>query len=159
MAEQAPASLREKRPGRTTPPAPAGPRAAVLLEVVLSMTIFMTMGVVILAGMRGGVIATGRLRFEARARNLAVTALSELQMGQLPLRDNGPNSSEDKSLAGWTWQVVVSDPEYGGQGLPLKQVEIVIANTETNYIYRLGQLLQDEQDQDQAGAGEEEARE
>ncbi len=125
------------------------------------MSIFVTMGAVILAGIRSGVVATGRLRFEARARNLAITALSELQMGQLALRDDGPNSYEDESLDGWTWQVVVSDPQLGWQGPPLKQVEIVIANTDMDYIYRLGQLVQDdqEQEQEQADASEEEAPE
>lgn len=134
-------------------------RAAILLEVVLSMAIFVTMAGVILAGVRGSILATHRLGLEARARDLAVTALSEVQMGQLPLRDDGPNSYEDESLAGWTWQVVVSEPEIGGQVLALKRVEIVIANTKTDYTYRMGQLVRDDQDQDEPDAGQEEAGE
>ncbi len=120
-------------------------RGAILLEVVLSMAIFVTMAGVILTGVRNSVLTMHRLGFEARARNLAVTALSEVQMGQLPLQDDGPNSYEDESLAEWTWQVVVSEPEIGGQVLALKRVEIVIANTDTDYTYRLGQLLRDEE--------------
>lgn len=122
------------------------------------MAIFVTMAGVILAGIRNSVLATHRLGLEARARNLAVTALSEVQMGQLPLQDDGPNSYEDESLAGWTWQVVVSEPEIGGQVLELKRVEIVIANTETDYTYRLGQWVRDDQE-DEADAGKEEAGE
>jgi hypothetical protein len=127
-------------------------RAAILLEVVLSMAIFVTMAGVILTGVRNSIMATHRLGLEARARNLAVTTLSEVQMGQLPLQDDGPNTYEDESLAGWTWQVVVSEPEYSGQVMALKRVEIVIAHTEPEYSYRLAQLLQDEQEQDQGRA-------
>lgn len=131
-------------------------RAAILLEVVLSMAIFVTMAGVILAGVRNSVLATHRLGLEARARNLAVTALSEVHMGQLPLQDDGPNSYEDESLAEWTWQVVVSEPEIGGQVLALKRVEVVIANTKTDYTYRLSQWVRDDQE-DEADVGEEEA--
>lgn len=133
-------------------------RAAILLEVVLSMAIFVTMASVILTGVRGSVLATHRLGLEARARDLAVTAMSEVQIGQLPLQDDGPNSYEDESLAEWTWQVVVSEPEIIGQRLALKRVEIVIANTKTDYTYRLVQLVRDDREDD-PDAGQEEAGE
>ncbi len=131
-------------------------RAAILLEVVLSMAIFVTMAGVILTGVRNSVMATHRLGLEARARDLAITALSEVQIGQLPLQDDGPNSYEDESLDEWTWQVVVSEPEIGGEVLALKRVEVVIANTKTDYTYRLSQWVRDVQDEEEADVVEEE---
>jgi hypothetical protein len=64
----------------------------VLLEVVIALALFFGAAVVVLVGLHSSVVAARKLRLEARGADLAVTLLSELQMGQLAVEDAGPDA-------------------------------------------------------------------
>ena len=77
-------------------------------------------------------------------RWLAVTLLSELQMGQLALEDAGPEQYEDEHLADWTWEIVTRDVEdtWEFEDLePMKQVEIIVSRPGRGFEYRLVHLF------------------
>lgn len=122
-------------------------RGVVLLEVVLSLSLFFGAAVVVLVGLHSSVITARNLALEARAADLAVSVLSELQMGQLALEEAGPEEfgEERPYLADWTWQVVVEDvseDRLSAENLPaMKRVDVVIANTRRGFTYRLVQWL------------------
>ncbi len=115
---------------------------AVLLEVILAMSIFFAAAAVIVSGMTACVRSARSLKTEARAANLAVTLLSEIQMGLVPADDDGPNEyDDDEDMQGWTWQIVTSDIQETVDIGSLKQVEIIITSPDGKYVYRLVQLM------------------
>ena len=134
--------------GRLTPHA-RGARAtgAVLLEVVVALSLFFAAAVVALVGLHGSVMASRNLRLETRAANLAVTLLSEIQMGQVEVADAGPeeyDSEDDEDLADWSWEIITEDVEEQvdtGQETPLKRVQIVITYLARGFVYRLVHLM------------------
>jgi len=134
------------RRGDRTPP-PATRQGAVLLEVVLALVLFFAAMGVILAGLHRSILACDRLRLEARAGDLAVTLLSEVQMGLVPPTDAGPEAYTEEDLSDWTWQIIttpVSDTLAPTEGPEFRQVEIVIANPLQGYTCRLVQLMPEE---------------
>jgi len=127
----------------------SSPRSGVvLLEVVLAMSLFFAAAMVILAGMNASLRGIQRVQLEARAQDLAVTALSEVQMGLVPLTSDGPTQYEDAALTGWTRQIVVEPYEERQLGLELPafhRVEVAIRYEPTGYSTSLTILLPDEQ--------------
>jgi len=125
---------------------PAGAQAAVLLEVIIALSLFVAAAGVVIGGLSACVLSVRRLRVQARAADLAVTLLSEIQMGLVPATDDGPNEYEDdEDLADWTWQVIATPAEEVAGAAPMKQVQVVITNTPGNHVYRLYQLMGDEE--------------
>lgn len=116
-------------------------RGLVLVEVVLAVTLFFCGALVVLTGLSASLQTAIRVRTEADAADLAVTLLSEIQMGLLPLVDDGPNEYEEEELAHWTWEIVTSDVETRTEAPPLVRVEILIRNAREDCTYRLVQLF------------------
>lgn len=124
-------------------------RGAVLLEVILALALFAATSGVVLGSLNVCLGAARRIRLGAVAADLAVTRLSEIQMGLVPLRDAGPEACEEPH-GDWTWQVattVFTDRSAEGG---LKRVEIVLKRASPEYVYRLVALVAEEQ---QAAAG------
>jgi len=116
----------------------------VLLEVILAIALFMSAAGVLGAALHAGMRAGREIRVASQAEDLAVTKLSEIQMGLLDAADAGPNAYEDDGrLADWTWQIVTTaaDNTVITPGLNEKRVEIIIRNAPANYTYRLTTLL------------------
>ena len=132
---------------------PAGQRprgrrrdGAVLLEVVLALILFFGASLVLLSALNASLRTAQRVSLEAQAADLAVTLMSEIQMGLVAPSDDGPNDygEEDESLAGWTWEIVTDPVEDEAPELELPQlleVEIIIRNDAEHYAYRLAQLM------------------
>jgi len=119
-----------------------GAPGVVLLEVVLAMTLFFLAAGVIVGGLNSALRAVQQVRLESQGADLAVTLLSEIQMGLMPIASDGPNAYQDEELAGWTWQTVASPADSGaGDGGELTRVEVVVANSSANFAYRLAELL------------------
>ena len=116
------------------------PRAVVLLEVVLSMAIFVAIASVALMSLDQCTRAVNRLRLEARAADIAVTILSEIQMGLLDPVDAGPETMTDP-LAEWTWQVFTRDDQVAQDLVPMREVEIVVSNPGRGFVYRLAHMM------------------
>lgn len=138
-----PASQIPCRLGRTR----RRPRAMVLLEVVLAMILFFGGALVILAGLNSSLTGIQRVQVEARASDLAVTLLSEIQMGMVQLVSDGPSSYEDPALADWTWEISVEPFEEQQLDLELpefQRVEVIICHEPTGYASSLSILMTDE---------------
>ena len=125
----------------------AGRRGMVLLEVVLAMAIFFAAALVILAGLSSSVRGVQRVQWEAQAQDLAVSLLSEVQMGLVPLVSDGPTDYEEPDLAGWAWQIVVEpyDEPQAGLELPeFSRVEVIVRH-ESGCSTKLSTLMTEQQ--------------
>ena len=111
-----------------------------LLEVVLSMAIFVAIASVTLLSLDQCIRAANRLRLEAQASDLAVTLLSDIQMGQLDPVDFGPEAL-DEPLQEWTWQVVTRDDLVAPDLVPMREVQIIVSNPDRAFTYRLAHLV------------------
>ena len=135
------------------------PSGAVLLEVVLAMALFFTSAMVVTGGLSASMSALRKIKLDAQASDLAVSKLSEVQMGILAAVDEGPNPYEEEDLSQWTWQIlaVPADPLGTVQPTSLKKVEVIIRNTTDQYTYRLAEFLQARENEgdlsDMAGGG------
>lgn len=111
-----------------------------LLEVILAMTLFVAAAGVVLGGLAAGIRAARDVQTEVQAADLAVTVLSEIEMGLVPVEDNTPQPFEAPRDE-WTWQVVTA-PVVGAYETPdLTQVQVVVVHVPSGYVYRLTQLL------------------
>jgi len=130
-------------PRRRCASAPVG---VVLLEVVLALSLFFAAALVILAAVNSSLRTAQRVQMEAQASDLAVTLLSEVQMGLVPLTNDGPNEYEEEALVGWTWEIVVTpeDEQPDPMIAPLLAVEVIIRNDFAGLDFRLVQLMIDE---------------
>ena len=116
-----------------------------LLEVVLALALFFGVAVTILGGLSVCRRSATRVREEAQAADLAVTVLSEVQMGVLAPEDAGPTPFDDP-FGDWTWQTVATPVEATVAGLEMARIEILVKNTLDGYTYRLFELLPPEED-------------
>ncbi len=135
------------------------PRAMILLEVVLAMVLFFGGALVILAGLSSSLSGVQRVQFEAQAVDLAVTLISEVQMGTVQIVSDGPSAYEDPDLADWTWQIAVQPYEEEQLDLELpefQQVEVTIRHR-LGYATSLTILMSDEppisETEPEAGSG------
>ena len=105
---------------------------AVLLEVLLALMIFaMTAG--LFSGAFGRTARTlAELDRQARAADLMVTVVSELQLGLIELTDAGPEPFEPP-LDNWTWQVTLESLDGVDPTLPLHAVAVTITDTDSGY--------------------------
>jgi hypothetical protein len=111
------------------------------MEILFALALFVAAGTVILGGLSASITSAGRARMEGRAADLAVTLLSELQMGLRDVVDEGPVGYEDETLEDWTWRVITEPVDRIHQGGELVRVEIVIRYAPENYVHRLRHLL------------------
>ena len=116
-------------------------RGMILLELVIGLSLFAVASIFVLDGLTASVRGVDTARMEADAADLCVTVFSEIQMGQVEMVDSGPNAFEDEQLADWTWEVVVVQQEDLADVPQLKQVEVIIARTESEYKHRVAKLL------------------
>jgi type II secretion system protein I len=113
----------------------------VLLEVVAALALFSAAAVVVLSAMGASVRAADGARLQAVAADLAVTRLSEIQMGLEPVQSDGPTEYEDAALAGWTWEVAVSDADTPADLPAMQFVEVIIRHAGKDLTYRLVDVL------------------
>lgn len=133
--------------GRTAAGRPGG---IVLLEVVVALTAFFTLGGILVGSMNSAANAASRIRQDARAADLAVTILSQIHAGFMEPRDIGPEYCEEP-LEDWTWQVVTEDVSDSPDVPAMKRVEVVVRDTATGRAHRLTELMAAD---DSTGGGE-----
>jgi hypothetical protein len=123
--------------GPRSPRCAGNRRAIALLEVVLAIAIFFALSAAVLSGLDACVRSAKNMKLSARASNLAITVMSEVQVGALPVSDAGPNAFDDPLLADWTWEVGVTPIQnLNNPALDLSRVEVVIRNTVEGYTRR-----------------------
>lgn len=115
---------------------------AVLLEVVLALALFVGAATVLTSGLSSSLEAVERLRLSTHAADLAVSVLSELQMG---IKSPGAGGAQPFAapFEQWTWEIVsVPLQTEWDESSVFKQVEVVIRHEDSPLVYRLGQVLQ-----------------
>ena len=115
---------------------------SVLLEVVLAIVLFAAAAAIIGAGLKTAIDGAERLRLNTHAANLAVTVLSELQMGARSLADTGPEAF-GPPFEGWTWELAAvpwGDEE--SRAVSLTSVEVIVRYEPTEFTHRLAQVIQ-----------------
>ncbi len=127
-------------------------RAAVLLEVVLALAIFVGTAMAVLGGLSLAVRSARHVGLEARAADLAVTLLSEMELGLVAVEDAGPEPYEDEALQDWTWQVTVHPVPSELPDLEITGVEVTIRHERFGYTFRTVRLLTGEAGEDLAEA-------
>lgn len=109
---------------------------AALLEVVFSIAIFVFVAVVILNALNSSMAAANRLVLSAKAADLAVTCLSELEMAGGALQNEGP-TPYDEPDQDWTWQVVTAAAQLPPAVPPATQVQVIITYLPTGFSYSI----------------------
>jgi type II secretory pathway pseudopilin PulG len=131
----------------TLPVAGLGPGrndGAILLEVIFALALLVAFSSVLLTGLAGSQAHARHVALQADAADLAVTLLSEIQLGEIPPVDAGPTEYED--YPGWQWQVITSDFSdqiFLDPTQPAEQtVRIIIARTDSPFSYELFHVLE-----------------
>jgi type II secretory pathway pseudopilin PulG len=116
-------------------------KAAVLLEVVLALVLFAAAAAIIGAGLRSAINGVERQKLSAHANNLALSVLSEIQMGLRQAGSAGPEPFESP-FDHWTWQIVLTPTETeDGEPGELTLVEVIIRHENPALVQRLSQML------------------
>lgn len=117
------------------------PRGAVLLEVILALVLFAAAAAIIGAGIHSAINGVERQRLNAHASNLAVSILSEIQMGLRTTESVGP-ASFDSPFDHWTWELVLTPTETeAGEASNLTRVEVIVRHDDPALVHRLTQVL------------------
>ncbi len=125
---------------------PARRRGAILLEIVLALAIFAGASVVVHLGLSRSMAAARRLRLDARAENLALSKLAEIQAGIVEASASGPNSYDeaDADLAGWEWSVGIVTISEGTEAPPMRRVTVTVKKPSENIAHRVVRLFPEE---------------
>jgi len=120
---------------------------SVLLEVVLAIVLFAAAAAVIGMGLKASIDGAQRLRLSTHAGNLAVTVISELQMGLRSLADTGPEAF-GPPFEGWVWEVAALPWDQGqaesapaGSAATLMRVEVTVRYEPEGFVHRLAQVI------------------
>ena len=123
----------------------------VLLEVVLSAALFAMTATGVLVGLHSCFSSLVKMRLECQAADLAVSKVSEVNIGLVPPEDDGPNEYEDdESLADWTWEIITEDVELDVEleGPQLLRVQVVLTNVPSGYVYTTRFLITKPEDKE-----------
>ena len=114
---------------------------AVLVEVILALVLFAAAAVVIGAGMHSAIEGVTRQKLNLHAVNLAVSVLSEIQMGFRSVESLGPETFESP-FDHWTWQLILTPTETdAAETSDLTRVEIIVRHDDPAVVHRLTQIL------------------
>ncbi|MSU60839.1 MAG: hypothetical protein EXS31_00335 [Pedosphaera sp.] len=116
-------------------------RGAVLLEVVLALVLFVGTVAIVTSAMNSALDGVERQKLDLHASDLAVSVLSELQMGARSIDTAGPDAFAPP-FENWTWQLALTPTETEtGDNSGLTRVEVVIRHKEASVVHRLAQVL------------------
>jgi len=120
---------------------PKNQSGVVLLEVILALILFVGAATIISSALTASLASVDRMKYSVHAANLAVTLLSEMQMGILPMQSSAPATFESPFEA-WIWEAQVStDKTELETRVPLHEVEIIIRHESEPIVYRMKQFL------------------
>ena len=116
-------------------------RGAILLEVIFAIVLFASAAAAVIGALNSCMQATGNIRLDAQSADLAVTLLSEIQMGLLPAVSDGPKPFDDPDRLDWTWEIATQQAEMPTTDLtPMVSVEVIITHV-SGYTYRLRTIM------------------
>lgn len=112
-----------------------------LMEVLLALLLFVGAAAVITGGLSASLTSVERLRLSTHAANLAITVLSELQLGLRTTDLAGPEPFEPP-FEHWTWELVTTPASLDAEDdSPLTTIEVIIRHDEPPLTHRLCQLV------------------
>ncbi|MEC7881805.1 MAG: hypothetical protein VX961_00640 [Verrucomicrobiota bacterium] len=114
---------------------------AVLFEVVLALVLFSFAAVIIANSFSSSLLSVDRMRADLDATNLAISTLSEIELG-IKAKETTPTTEFEAPFEKWTWQVETTEPSEDldmGGGLTL--VEVIIRNEELNRETRIARMM------------------
>ncbi len=127
-----------------------------LLEVLLALTLLAAGGAVILASLGSSARQTADLTRDAHGADLAVSILSQIQIGLIEPINDGPYPA-DPPHQDWTWEVLVEDVLMETEDDPeMLRVEVIVRHVYEDRTRRLVQniaLPVDELEQADPGEG------
>ena len=120
---------------------------SVLLEVVLAIVLFAAAAAVVGMGLKASIDGAQRLRLSTHAGNLAVTVISDLQMGLRSLADTGPEAF-GPPFEGWVWEVEAlpwgqsqAENTLATSAATLMRVEVTVRYEPEGFVHRLAQVI------------------
>ena len=111
-----------------------------MLEVILALVLFVAAAAVITVGLNASMGSVERLRLNVHATDLAVTVMSELQLGIRSPYNTGPEPFSG-ALTNWTWEVSSVPVEETDDSGRFAKVEVVVRHDDPALVYRLCQIL------------------
>ena len=118
-----------------------GSRAAVLLEVLLALILFVAAAAVVTLAFNSSVESLQRQKLSSQALNLAASVLAEIQLGIRPAALDSARPLESP-FQDWTWETALTPTETVGGGLTgLTRIEVVIRHQKSSTVQRLAQVV------------------
>ena len=114
---------------------------AVLFEVVLALVLFSFAAIIIANSFSSSLRSVDRMRYDLDAANLAISTLSEIELGIKPVETSPPTEFE-VPFEKWTWQIETTKPNEDlnmGGGLTL--VEVIVLNEELGRETRIARMI------------------
>jgi hypothetical protein len=114
---------------------------AVLFEVVLALVLFSFAAIIIGNSFSSSLRSVDRMRNDLDAANLAISTLSEIELGIKPLETSPPTEFEEP-FEKWTWQIEATKPNEDldiGGGLTL--IEVIVINEELGRETRIARMI------------------
>lgn len=116
-------------------------RAAVLLEVLLALALFVVASAIVTASLNASLRSLDRQRLHLHASNLAASALAEIQLGSRP---STPAPSQPLPAPNDAWSVEVvphaAAPDFSGSQ-PLEHVQVIVRHRSEPVVQRLSLRL------------------
>lgn len=119
-----------------------GRSGAALLEVLLAVALFAAAAAIVTSALNASMGSLERQRLGLQALNLAVSTLSEIQLGIRPAASRGQQPFPTP-LDAWTDEVVASPIESPGAAgaSGLVRIEVIIRHRESSVVQRLGEVV------------------
>ncbi|MAJ15980.1 MAG: hypothetical protein CBC27_03145 [Opitutia bacterium TMED67] len=122
---------------KNTPPK----SGVVLFEVILALVLFSFAAIIIANSFSSSLRSVDRMRNDLDASNLAISTLSEIELGIKPIETSPPTEFEEP-FEKWTWQIETTKPNEDldmGGGLTL--VEVIIINEDLGRETRIARMI------------------
>ena len=116
-------------------------RAAVLLEVLLALVLFVAAAAVVTTAFNSSLASLERQKLGSQALNLAASVIAEIQLGIRPAASDSPRPFEPP-FQDWTWETALTPTEtVDGSVTGLTRIEVVIRNQKLSAVQRLAQVV------------------
>ena len=122
---------------KNTPPK----SGVVLFEVILALVLFSFAAIIIANSFSSSLRSVDRMRNDLDASNLAISTLSEIELGIKPIETSPPTEFEEP-FEKWTWQIETTKPnEDLDMGGSLTLVEVIIINEDLGRETRIARMI------------------
>lgn len=123
-------------------------RGGVLLEALLSLVLLMMAAGFVVSAMTAAVPAVEKMQRELEATNLAVSLMSEMEIGIRPLMSANNDLVLSQEVE-WNWQIEVRPWLEAGFSERIHVVRVSVRHRESGMTYQFEQLLRDLSDMDE----------